>query len=372
MRINRQDTNGVKSLLQVGELGYDNYPGGGDAGRVFVGTGTDNIALGKKSEIMAVDTKADTHIGRTDNPHGVTKAQVGLGNVDNIADVNKNVLSATKWTTARTISLTGDVTGSTSIDGSGNVSITATVADDSHSHIIDNVDGLQAALNSKVTKSPATDNAVMRANGTTGEIQGSGVTIDDNGNLGVSGSYYPNITLTNINSSSTFPLISFQDLRTNAHSWNIEVGRSGSALSFRDNNASDGVYERMRIDDNGNLLLTSGAGALGYGTGAGGTVTQLTSKSTAVTLNKPSGVITMHNEALEPGASVRFVVYNNLSGNGVVIVQGSFIYFDPGNYRIEAIHKNYNNFEVRVTNISNITRSENLAIKFVFINGSII
>ena len=40
MRINRQDTNGVKPLLAVGELGYDNYPSGGDIGRVFVGTGT--------------------------------------------------------------------------------------------------------------------------------------------------------------------------------------------------------------------------------------------------------------------------------------------------------------------------------------------
>jgi hypothetical protein len=42
--------------------------------------------------------------------------------------------NADKWTTARTLSLTGDVTGSTSWDGSGNASITATVANDSHSH----------------------------------------------------------------------------------------------------------------------------------------------------------------------------------------------------------------------------------------------
>ena len=33
--------------------------------------------------ISAVDEKADTHIERTDNPHTVTKAQVGLGNVAN-------------------------------------------------------------------------------------------------------------------------------------------------------------------------------------------------------------------------------------------------------------------------------------------------
>ena len=55
MRINRQDTNGVKPLLQVGEFGYDNYPAGGDVGRVYVGTGTENIPLAKKSEVDALD-----------------------------------------------------------------------------------------------------------------------------------------------------------------------------------------------------------------------------------------------------------------------------------------------------------------------------
>lgn len=42
--------------------------------------------------------------------------------------------NADKWTTARTLSLTGDVTGSVSWDGSGNASLTATVADNSHNH----------------------------------------------------------------------------------------------------------------------------------------------------------------------------------------------------------------------------------------------
>jgi phage-related tail fiber protein len=42
--------------------------------------------------------------------------------------------SATKLTTARTIALTGGVTGSVSFDGSGNVSLTATVTNDSHTH----------------------------------------------------------------------------------------------------------------------------------------------------------------------------------------------------------------------------------------------
>ena len=130
-KIVKQDTNGVKPLLAVGELGYDNYPSGGDIGRVYVGTGSSNIAQAKKSEVVTVDGKVDTHIARIDNPHAVTKAQVGLSNVDNTSDSSKNVLSASKLTTAITITLTGDVTGSVSFDGTANTSITATIASNS-------------------------------------------------------------------------------------------------------------------------------------------------------------------------------------------------------------------------------------------------
>jgi len=49
--------------------------------------------------------------------------------------------NADKWTTARTLSLTGDVTGSTSWDGSGNASITTAVANDSHTHAFNNLTG---------------------------------------------------------------------------------------------------------------------------------------------------------------------------------------------------------------------------------------
>ena len=60
-----------------------------------------------------------------------------------------NAATATTLQTARTIALAGDVTGSVSFNGSANATITAVVVDDSHNHIIANVDGLQAALDSK-------------------------------------------------------------------------------------------------------------------------------------------------------------------------------------------------------------------------------
>ena len=46
-----------------------------------------------------------------------------------IADLNGNADTASKWLTARTVTFTGDVTGSFSIDGSGNVSTGLSLAD---------------------------------------------------------------------------------------------------------------------------------------------------------------------------------------------------------------------------------------------------
>jgi hypothetical protein len=64
-----------------------------------------------------------------------------------------NASSASKWATARTITLGGDLSGSVSLDGSANVTLTAAVADDSHNHTIANIDGLQTALDAKATPS---------------------------------------------------------------------------------------------------------------------------------------------------------------------------------------------------------------------------
>jgi hypothetical protein len=50
------------------------------------------------------------------------------------ASVTGNAGSATKLQTARTISLGGDITGSASFDGSGNITITTSVGNDNHTH----------------------------------------------------------------------------------------------------------------------------------------------------------------------------------------------------------------------------------------------
>lgn len=53
---------------------------------------------------------------------------------------------ADKWTTGRKITLSGDATGEVTIDGSANKTLSVTVLDDKHNHVISNVDGLQGIL----------------------------------------------------------------------------------------------------------------------------------------------------------------------------------------------------------------------------------
>lgn len=51
---------------------------------------------GITADIDAVQSNLETHINNKINPHEVTKAQVGLGNVDNTSDANKPISNATQ------------------------------------------------------------------------------------------------------------------------------------------------------------------------------------------------------------------------------------------------------------------------------------
>ena len=123
----------------------------------------------------------------------------------------------------------------------------------------------------------------------------------------------------------------------------------------------------MRIDAEGRVLVTSPTG-LGYGTGAGGTVTQATSKSTAVTLNKPCGRITTHTESLGAGASVLFTVNNTVVGETDCIL---FSTVGTTNYRVEQAFAGANQFGIRLTNLSGGALSDAVVINFAIIKGAI-
>ena len=62
--------------------------------RTELKTYVDGLIADKGSDITALETKVNNHIANKSNPHGVTKSQVGLGNASNTSDANKPVSTA--------------------------------------------------------------------------------------------------------------------------------------------------------------------------------------------------------------------------------------------------------------------------------------
>lgn len=67
------------------------------------------------------------------NNAGVLKLSTA-GGTKTIAFTDSNVSTASSWQSSRTITLAGDATGSVSIDGSSNATLTVSVVNDSHTH----------------------------------------------------------------------------------------------------------------------------------------------------------------------------------------------------------------------------------------------
>ena len=70
----------------------------------------------------------------------------------------------------------------------------------------------------------------------------------------------------------------------------------------------------------GGAALAVGAGGIGYGTGSGGAVTQLTSRTTGVTLNKTNGAITMFSAAGTTSPQTFVVTNSTVAISDVVVV----------------------------------------------------
>jgi hypothetical protein len=143
--------------------------------------------------------------------------------------------------------------------------------------------------------------------------------IRNSGNVGI-GTATPGYKLTlNAFTGVTGPVIALKQSAETSAFYGFGIQRSGDtstlgigfnstadAWSFSASYASTGGYkpiafstsdlERFKIDTSGNVLVT-GAGGLGYGTGSGGAVTQSTSRTTGVTLNKTNGAITLVSAA---------------------------------------------------------------------------
>lgn len=110
---------------------------------------------------------------------------------------------------------------------------------------------------------------------------------------------------------------------------------------------------------------------LGYSAAAQGSVTQATSKSTAVTLDKSAGRITMNNASLATATNATFTLNNALiSANDAVILTISGGQATPGSYNVFANSLSAGQVSITLRNISGGTLSEAVVINFAIIHGA--
>ena len=119
------------------------------------------------------------------------------------------------------------------------------------------------------------------------------------------------------------------------------------------------------VDANFTNLNTDKAG---YIAGEGGVVTQATSKSTSVTLNKKCGLITLHNAALASNAIVSFTFTNSTIASTDVIALNHASGGTAGKYVLNA-QAAAGSASINVTNISSGSLSEAIVIRFAVIKA---
>jgi len=117
--------------------------------------------------------------------------------------------------------------------------------------------------------------------------------------------------------------------------------------------------------------LVTGVALTGYGTGSGGGVTQATSKSTSVTLNKPTGQITMHAESLASGATVSFTLNNTtVTSNdwfGAVITAG---YGSAADYNVWCVMPTSNQVSITLKNMTAGALATAVRLTFISLKGA--
>jgi hypothetical protein len=110
---------------------------------------------------------------------------------------------------------------------------------------------------------------------------------------------------------------------------------------------------------------------IGYAAAAQGTVTQATSKSTGVTLNKSAGQITMNNAALASATNVAFTLTNSLiSANDVMIVNVAGGAATAGTYNVFTSTLAAGSATIVLRNISAGSLSEAVVINYAIIHGA--
>lgn len=152
---------------------------------------------------------------------------------------------------------------------------------------------------------------------------------------------------------------------------------SSKQLQFQCNGITTGTIRALTAPDRNGVIVTETLiqqsapnTALGYQAGAGGTVTQATSKSTAVSLNTPSGRITMNNAALAASTTVSFTLNNSRIDATCTVGVNHRSGGTLGAYRVDAYGMTTGAVTIAVTNLTGGSLSEAIVLNYNVISGA--
>jgi hypothetical protein len=128
-----------------------------------------------------------------------------------------------------------------------------------------------------------------------------------------------------------------------------------------------GAATGTSLSTTGNQVI-SGTGKHGYATGAGGTVTQATDKTTGVTLSKSTGQITLAGDALAASTTVSFTLTNTVIEAGDILIMNHISAGTAGSYLLNA-QSAAGSASINVRNISLGSLSEAIVIAFAVIKA---
>ena len=149
----------------------------------------------------------------------------------------------------------------------------------------------------------------------------------------------------------------------------IQSGATGSGTLLPLSLYTSAV-KQAQLDNAGNLTLVSATGAVGYATGSGGTVTQATSKATAVTLSKSNGQIITNAASLATATIVSFTVTNTLvTANDIIAITHQSV-GTVGSYTVTATAA-AGSFTVFIRNNSALALAEAIVLQFAIIRSVI-
>ena len=167
-----------------------------------------NLGLGSAATAATSDFTPAAHASNTNNPHGVTKAQVGLGNVDNTSDANKPISTAVATALAGKSDTTHNHNGTYDPAGTASAAVVAHVAAaDPHSQYATDSDlttglaGKQATLASGTNIKTINGNSILGSGNLVIET-GTAVTVSGNRTLYVTQS--TTLTITNYDSATSY------------------------------------------------------------------------------------------------------------------------------------------------------------------------